>query len=313
VVDPKSVGRYLRRVNLNLLPILLFLLRSRSVTRVATELGLSQPAVSDALSRLRQQFGDPLLVRIGGGMQLTSYAHELVAPLEQICAGLEGFLLPPQFDLRIIERELVVATSDFGGFLLARPMVALLQQEAPAMSLHLIEIEHDLTQKMASRRIDFAILPQFAMDDLAPAPLRFAPLVPVDTVVLMRRGHPLSVETAITDAALNAYPHIVFQPDAVLPEAGRIYTARFGFQAPVSARVAQMLLVPFLVLESDSLAIVPRQLADAMTLVHSLESRDFFSGRLKTAMGICWSPVFDGDRAHQWFRDSIISRFEPAG
>jgi DNA-binding transcriptional LysR family regulator len=299
---------YLRRVNLNLLPILLSLLRSRSVSGAATALDLSQPAVSDALARLRVLLNDRLLVRIGGSMKLTPAAADLMEPLETICADVEGLLRSEKWDPKLLTREIVVASSDICGFLLAHEMVALLREEAPGISLHLIEVERDLTQKMANRAIDFALLPDFAIEDLAPAPLRFAPLVAVEAVAIMRVGHPLAARKTVTELECARFPHIVFQPDAVMNVARQKAQQKQRPRFKVVARVGHLLLVPRLVTDSDAIAFVPRQLAKSMSSEYSLTSRPLSTGAASGDVGIVWSPVYDSDPAHTWFRTSLIAR-----
>ena len=303
---------YLRDVNLNLLPMLLALLRTKSVSGAASALGISQPAVSAALSRLRNHFGDDLLVRIGGSMKLTPTASALLEPLEALCAGMNEFLRPEHFEPAQLQRDIVVATSDICAFLLARPMLAMLQEWTPGISLRFIEIEHDLTARMAAREIDFVLLPDFAVWEFAPAPLCFMPLLAVDSVVLMRKGHPLTQNDHTTEAECAVYPHIIFQPEAVLKKTnGRVVFKR-SIDIKVAVRVGHVLLVPHLVIDSDAIAIVPRQLAQVMSSAHALDYRPLAEGFLECQVGLAWSPVYDRDAAHTWIRESLLERLRSA-
>ena len=304
----------LRNVNLNLLPVLQMLLKTRSVSATASALAMSQPAVSDALAKLRDLLDDQLLVRIGGGMKLTSRAESMIEELEQLCGNLEEFLRPDAFDPSRASGEFVVASSDIHGFMLARPMLDLLRSEAPGIKLHLIALPIGLTAKMALREVAFALLPDFVLSDLAPAPLRFAALVKLKNVVLMRRGHPLAAKEVLTLNDVALYPHVRFRPDAVVTRPrNRLDRAAGDVKLNIIARSAQMMLVPHLVIGSDSIAMVPHQLCEAMAAVYPLEGRPIPQLELATDLGLAGSPTFDSDPAHRWFRTSLIARLRPSG
>ncbi|MDT9170729.1 LysR family transcriptional regulator, partial [Escherichia coli] len=90
--------------DLNSLVILGLLLRTKSVTRTAQQLGVSQPSVSRSLAQLRSLLGDPLLVRTAGGMELTRRAEELAPSLQDWLATTAGLLEPPCFDPATLDR-----------------------------------------------------------------------------------------------------------------------------------------------------------------------------------------------------------------
>src|SRR3954452_5861796 len=101
-------------LNLNLLPVLDALLAERSVSRAGARVGLSQPAVSNALAQLREHFGDPLLVREGNGMAPTERALALAGPLRTALLALEHGLQPAEaFDPASAERGFTIMTNDF--------------------------------------------------------------------------------------------------------------------------------------------------------------------------------------------------------
>jgi DNA-binding transcriptional LysR family regulator len=298
----------LRNVNLNLLPILRALLKTKSVSRAAAALYLSQPTVSDALARLRVLLNDELLVRIGSGMKLTPRATELLEPLESICNQMESFLHSTEFDPARETRQLVIASSDICAYLLVRGFLELLRAEAPGMSLHVIDIDSNLTARMAAREIDFALLPEFAVADLAPAPLRFLPLVPVDHVILMSSTHPLAAKTVITPEDLLQYPHVRFSPDAVITDPKRLTPPWRGYDYRVEARVGQMLLIPHLLIDSTSIAFPTRQLAEDMAERFPLVTRKMPFADAARPFGLVWSPLYDNDPIHKWFRESMLAR-----
>ena len=310
----KKGADILRNVNLNLLPILQLLLKTRSVSATATVLGISQPAVSDALARLRAMLEDQLLVRVGSRMHLTGYAEQLIDPLDKICATLEEFLSKDEFDPKTAQREFVIATSDLGAYLLARPMLNMLITQAPGISLRLIDIGHDLTTRMASREIDIALLPEFALEDLAPAPLRFQAVIDMPHVALMRKGHPLTKLDCVRAEDMAKYKHISFYPDPILKPSHRMQMVTDGLEVQVVARMEQTLLIPHMLPKTDFVAIVHKQFADDMADMLELESRPLTYFKAAVPFGFAWSPVLDRDPAHAWFRAAVLQHIrEVAG
>jgi len=125
----------LRRIDLNLLLTLHALLSEQHVSRAAVRLHRSQPAVSHALAQLREMFADPLLVRRGGRLQLSSLAQALREPLEQALAQLDGLLVSPRFEPARARRTFRLAMSDYGARVVLPGLVRLLRREAPEIDL----------------------------------------------------------------------------------------------------------------------------------------------------------------------------------
>jgi len=300
----------LRNVNLNLLPILRSLLKTASVSRSAAALHLSQPTVSDALSRLRVLLNDELLIRIGSGMKLTQRATELLEPLDAACQQLEDLLRTGDFDPASEVRDLVIATSDICAYLLVRRLLNFIRAEAPRMTLHVIEIDSNLREKMAAGEIDFALLPDYAIEHLAPAPLRFTPLAELTTSVLMWNKHPLAGRTALTPDDLLPYSLIAFHPDPVLtdPKIFNFAAAWHGVDLKIEVRIGQMLLIPHLLTESNSVAFVTTQLANEMASIYPLTVHANPFPEFPKSVGLAWSPVFEGDPVHKWIRDSLAAQ-----
>lgn len=125
----------LRRIDLNLLLTLHALLAEQHVSRAALRLHRSQPAVSHALAQLRELFGDPLLVRRGGRLQVTARAQALVEPLQQALEQLDGLLGSPGFDPQRAQRSFRLAMSDYGARVVLPGLMRLLRNEAPGIDL----------------------------------------------------------------------------------------------------------------------------------------------------------------------------------
>lgn len=249
---------------------------------------------------------DQLLVRVGSRMNLTSYAEGLIEPLDRVCGDLQAFLTKDNFDPRTARREFVVATSDLAAELLARPIMDMLQERAPNISLHMIDIAPDLTIRMASREIDIALLPEFSVEDLAPAPLRYQQVFQMPRTVLMRKGHPLAEKSVLTESDIAKYKQVAFQPDRVLKSGERLLMMTTGAQVEFVARVGHAMLLPKMLRGTDFVAVVPKQFADDVSAVYDLESRRFPRVDPDVSFGFAWSPVLDQDPSHSWFRQALI-------
>jgi DNA-binding transcriptional LysR family regulator len=181
----------LAAVDLNLLPPLDALLRRRNVSHAAEDVGLSQPAMSRALGRLRDLLGDPLLVRGPGGYALTPLARELSPALAAAMADMKGLFRSRAFEPSQVRRLVRIVASDFHGVLLAPALLRRLAAEAPGVALRLEPYGPSLPERMSKGEIDLA----FATTGVLLPPGAQSQVVGRDRLALvMRRGHPAEAE-----------------------------------------------------------------------------------------------------------------------
>lgn len=177
----------LRSLDLNLLPPLEALLRLRNVTRAAAEIGLSQPAMSRALSRLRDLTGDPLLIRARGSMALTLKAQRLATQLAPALDGIGRVFAEPSFDPASAKRTIRIAGVDTQTVLYAPKLMARLAREAPGVDIRFEPYSTDMVARMDQGSLDFAFglkttpLPPGAMSE---------PIAKDRLALVMRAGHP---------------------------------------------------------------------------------------------------------------------------
>src|SRR4051812_45004924 len=137
----------LRNVDLNLLVVLDALLAERNVSRAGRRLGLSQPAASSSLARLRKMFGDPLLVRQGREFTLTAEAERLVQPVREILNLVERTIEQrPEFDPSTDRRTFSISASDYATLVLLSPFVRAAAAEAPGVTIHVLPRSRDPRQ-----------------------------------------------------------------------------------------------------------------------------------------------------------------------
>ena len=178
----------LRSIDLNLLPVLEAIYVERSLTRAGEVLHVTQPAISNALARLRKAFGDPLFVRSARGMTPTPAAEALIGPVREALAKLRsGLDSRASFDPKTSDRTFNLAMRDIAPSMLMPVLARRLDQAAPGVRIHCHQVDRsDIPAELASGRLDFAIdIPALARPDLDSSPLFSDRLVCV-----LRRGHP---------------------------------------------------------------------------------------------------------------------------
>lgn len=179
--------------DLNLLPALDALLKRRNVSRAAADVGLSQPAMSRALQRLRDVLGDPLLIRVaGGGYALTPRAEALADHLRVTLDHVKDVFRPPGFDPASVERTVRIVSADTQTILLAPPLMARLAREAPGISLRFEAYSPDVTARMETGQIDLA----FAVSSTPLPPGARSEVFAHDELALvLRKGHKMARKT----------------------------------------------------------------------------------------------------------------------
>ena len=156
----------LRGVDLNMLVVLEALLREKSVSRAGELVGLSQSATSAALSRLRDLFHDPLLVRVGRQLALTQNAENLVEPLRDALSKVQQTLMQQGgFDPLLDARTFTISASDYAVLVLLGPLIKRLETEAPQITLHLVPRSRDTEKMLHDDLVDVVIEPSELLPD----------------------------------------------------------------------------------------------------------------------------------------------------
>ncbi|KER72236.1 LysR family transcriptional regulator [Burkholderia aenigmatica] len=157
----------LARIDLNLLVTLHALLSEKHISRTAVRLHRSQPAVSHALARLREIFGDPLLVRRAGRLELTARANELVEPLNDVLGRLGALIEPQAFDPSAATRVFRIAMSDYGARIVLPALVKTLRADAPGIELIVSQATREaMRMQLMDGEVDLAlgVLPALQRD-----------------------------------------------------------------------------------------------------------------------------------------------------
>lgn len=293
---------FLRGVNLNLLPILRELLRKANVTHAARELNMSQPAVSEALNRLRLILHDELLIPSGRTFILSALAQRLQPQLESALAEVETLLAPAAFDPASGVGKMRIATSDYIALLLAPQLALRFNEQAPSMSIEVVDTHLDSNFDLRMGEIDMIIAPagqivgeseQFSRMQLFEDELVYL-VAAEDGVARLAPGEDLS-----------GRPHIFCDPrgrpgfmsfaETVLRQRRTVITE--------AARVSSYMLIPFMIGGSDNVALVQRRLAERLLPVMANTVTIPPSEVLpKLRVMASWSRSREHDPAHSWFR-----------
>jgi DNA-binding transcriptional LysR family regulator len=292
----------IRNVDLNLLVALDALLAERNVSRAAVRLRLSQPAASALLARLRELFGDPLLLRSARGMLPTPRALELLGPVKRVLDEIDALVQPRSaFDPGSALHTFTLSASDYVEYALLPTLVDYLERKAPGVRLAVRPLDlQTVAKQMESGEVDLCIT---GLQN-APAGLHTQPLYTERMVSVVRRNHP-GIGARLTLEKFCSLEHILVSVrsssfsariDEALAALGRKRRARLA--------VPHFLLVPEIVARSDMISALPERLARGYaTKLRILEPPLEIPG---FTVGQIWHERNQREPAQQWLRQLLL-------
>ncbi|MFE5242649.1 MULTISPECIES: LysR family transcriptional regulator [unclassified Streptomyces] len=285
----------LASVNLNLLVPLLALLEERSVTRAAERVGLSQPAMSHALGRMRRLLDDDIVVRQGTGVRLTPRALELVAPLRAALQQTARVVNFPGFDPAHDRRVITVAMMTSTAYVIGPPLARLVAERAPNATLRVRTITMPTEAVFTDEGVDVVL-----MSDIFSSPYPRERLYDDRWVVVASLDSP--PEASALDL-LTSLPHVVFDaerrvaPYSVLDQEGVVYR--------VGRLVSDNVLIPRLVACSGGVALQRFRLASAMGTAAGLRIEEFPFPLHGVGIDAVWNPGLSDQVFIEWLRDVL--------
>jgi DNA-binding transcriptional LysR family regulator len=288
--------------DLNLLIVFDAVMQERSVTRAGSRIGLSQPAMSHALNRLRHMLKDELFVRTPDGMVPTPRAELLAQPLRSALSEMQLALEPAMFDPAGSDRRFSLAVNNYAAVVLAPPLVAAVSAAAPAVRLDLRPSGTlDIVDRLDRGDLDLAV------GSMGSPGERFATAALLEDpfVMVMRRGHPAS-RRKLSAAAFAALPHLEISSSR--EDTGFIdrWLAEGGLVRRIALRAPYLSAAPIIV-QSDMVATLSRRIAQEFVRNHPLQICEppYDSPSVRTAM--LWHRRLDRHPAHRWLREIILS------
>lgn len=292
----------LRKLDLNLLVTLDVLLAEHNVTRAAERLHFSQPSISVHLAKLRDIFGDPLLLPGPRGMRPTARAEELRAPLRQALEALGRAVSPAApFDPAQAGHTWRVAATDYGESTILLPAMASLRAAAPGTRLAVLELAPPhLTRQAEQGLIDLA----FHTAEDAPPELRRRLLFQESYVLAGRADHP-RLKRRPTLKQFCALEHVIVSPNGggfsgITDQA----LARAGLTRRVVLSVPHFLFVISALAGSDLVAMLPERLVRHHPALRVVAPPVAVPGY---EMAMLWHERSHRDPAHQWLREHIAA------
>ena len=293
-------------VDLNLLYVFHVLIEELNVTKAATRLNVSQPAVSRSLSRLRDVFNDPLFIRTSHGLTATARTQNLAPFLSDTLKGLESLIQPSEFTPQTSQRRFILSTTDFGTLTVLPKILDQFLQEAPGAILDVKSWNEDMVAELDQTTIDVAVA---VLSTEPPVGIRAMRLKSDRMVCLARKGHPDIQQELTLESYLQA-SHV----QVVLGR--REYFAvdreldKMGHKRHVAVHLPNFVPAARVVMDSNLLLTVPRLFAEDMVetvpemVLHELPfaTREF-------DYSMIWHEKFQHDAAHIWFRGLLRQAF----
>ena len=294
----------LRRLDLNLLVTFEVLMTERSVTRAAERLNRTQSAVSHALARLRDQVGDPLLIKMGGRMTPSPFAERLIDDVRPILRSIQRVLLPPQpFDAATSTRTFRIAVSDIAPSLFPRLMSAA-SRAAPRVTIDWVTETPQTPLAIADGQIDVGFV---ASALKLPEGIARQEAGDVPWATFMRADHP--ARESWTATAWSRWPHVLVQIGNSLQSPVTAASAGVRDKRHVAARVLNFSAVAPLLARTDCVATLP------VIVMHEALER-FGLCALPPPFAVpsmphrfVWSERLTNDPALRWLRGLLLDAF----
>jgi DNA-binding transcriptional LysR family regulator len=288
-------------LDLNLLVAFVHLAETRSVTRTAERMHVTQSAMSHALRRLREQLDDPLLVRTGATMSLTPRAEALVGPVQAILNDLARVVSEPDgFEPARACRTFRITAPDLFDLLLLGPIWRAIHAVAPGVTLTSSPVSGALDDALAAGTLDLAVVPvQPELPSSETAQILRRTLFRDHMMAFVRPGHALSGGFDL-EAFLEAR-HVLVSPTGSGPGVVDVALSRSGHERQIAVRVPHFASAVELVRGSDLVLCAPASLAKLPSArLTAIELPFDVPGH---GVAIAWHRRFTADPGHRWLRD----------
>ncbi|MGH3625768.1 MAG: LysR family transcriptional regulator [Sciscionella sp.] len=304
----------LANLDLNLLVTLRELIRARNVTRAAERIGVTQPAVSASLSRLRRHFGDEILVRGKSGYVLSPLAKQISEQVEEVCAAAERiFSAQTDFDPVTSEREFTLLMADHSVGIIGRRLSQLLASAAPNARLHVKLIREPLAADLSDtiRFIDGMVTPplsRFRAADTRSVELfrdRWVCVVSADN---HKVGRPELELDDLTRLSWVAPYHQEWGYPSAAPITRQL--TLLGIRPKVEVRVESYQAVPHFVAGTDRIALVQERLATEFAAALDLRVLECPGEPEPIVETLWWHESYEDDPAHVWLRTLVLRAAE---
>ncbi|WP_220719154.1 LysR family transcriptional regulator [Agarivorans litoreus] len=291
----------LGKINLNLLSALYYLLQEQSVTRAAEKMHLSQSAMSKHLAKLREIFGDPLLVRVKGQLQATPKGIELKAQVAPLLDSVENLLHQQAFEPSLCQRTFTIATSDYVSEHLLPKVLGDIYQQAPQLNIELCNWDHTTNRLLHSGEVDLGMtLPPRDSTELHATTLGTDHLV-----CLMHQQHPYLTIAHPSMSDYCRYPHAIITTGADKNSHIDRHLSQQGLQRQIQFRASSYPATVQILSETRFILTLPAKIAKQLLKQRPLAMVALPFEVSPFEYSLIWHHRNHHDPAHAWFRQQI--------
>lgn len=300
-----------QNLDLNLLRVFDAVMTEQNLTRAANRLAMTQPAVSNALKRLRDTLDDELLIRTAHGMKPTTRAEELWPAVRGALAGLEAAIAPENFDMTETRATFRLAMADSTASLLLPSLMRSIKRAAPGLKIRMVPLTtRDPRAMLLQSDVDLAVgsfpgvVDQLAGGQSTVSPMRHKQLYSGEYVCVMRKDHPLTHKDLSLDDYCNAH-HVLVSFSGRADDQVNDALANIGRERRIALTVNEYFTVGRVVARTDLICVMPRHLIEPMGMDGALVSRELPFELPPVHVDMLWHERDTRNPAHQWLRDSL--------
>jgi DNA-binding transcriptional LysR family regulator len=293
----------LSNLDMNLLKVLHVLIEERSVTEAAVKLGRSQPAISNALNRLRHVLDDDLLVRSAGRLTLTPRAEAIKDSLGKIME-LAAFCVADNqpFSAEIEKGELRIAMPNRLSLPILPALMLHLKKQAPDMPLHIINADRkQAAHLVATDQVDLAL----GLFDQVPSPLNSLHLFSEKFMMLCRQGHPISKVKKPTIDTLLSYSHLVVSSTGQRRGIFDELLAGYERERDVAVSISNFSTAPHLLENSDMIGVFLERVSAYFEKSYALALKPIPLKQNGLDTQLIWHSRNENDPLHFWLREQL--------
>ena len=287
-------------VDLNLLIVFDAIMRDRGLTRAGRRLGLSQPATSHALARLRATLGDELFIRTPQGMQPTAYAERMAEPVREALRLIRTTLEPDVFNPAVSMRTFTLVVNNYAARAVIPPLARRMAELAPFVGLDAKSIGNTDVLDQLDRGVDVALT------QLVDGGERFkcVRILEDDFVALVDRDHPVTRRAGFTAEDVAGIPHVLVTSTG--DDTGFVDAAleQRGLARRIAAQVT-LLSVVLMLIGQDRLAVLPRRVAEDLARICPVAVRELPFASPSVGLAMIWHRRLDNHLAQRWLRETI--------
>lgn len=298
------------KIDVSMLVALHIVLSERSVGKAAADVGLSQPAMSNALGRMRAAFDDPLLVRTHGKMELTVRGQEILQQLELILPQIERLTEPSEFEPERTQAIFNIAANDLSVQLLGPELVRIVSLEAPHAELSIATLQ---SRELDQEKLDVDYNLRIGWFP-APPPSWFIRKLFEDEMVVIADPKRIELGDTITVSQFTSLPHVGIRmhPNSAISNIDKMLIEK-GSPRHVSIWLSNFNAISHVITDSNLLALVPRTIAERyqqrgnVRIVNPPVTLD----TLRVSMA--WPPTVHYDPANRWLRNAVVRASQGCG